>query len=46
MESGYSGDDSFICEECNEANEAKRIAKHFEAISDSIENQIGEQRGG
>ena len=35
-----------VCEECSDANEAKKIAKHFEAIADSIKNQIGEQRGG
>ncbi|MGH8094178.1 MAG: hypothetical protein ACREIF_12020 [Chthoniobacterales bacterium] len=45
MESGFSGDDSFICEECADAEEAERIAKHFEAIAARIQRQVGEQGG-
>ena len=45
MESGYSSDDSFICEECTDADEATQIAKHFAAIAASIEQQVAEQGG-
>jgi hypothetical protein len=45
VESGYSADDSFICEECTDAEEATKIAEHFKAIAKSIERQVGEQGG-
>ncbi len=45
MESGYSGDDSFICEECTDAVEATHVAKHFAAIAASIEQQVAQQGG-
>ena len=45
METGYSGDDSFICEECTDADEATQIAKHFAAIAASIEQQVTAQGG-
>jgi hypothetical protein len=45
IESGYSSDDSFICEECSDAEEATNIAKHFAAIAVSVERQVAEQGG-
>ena len=45
MESGYSSDDSFICEECTDADEGTQIAKHFAAIAASIDQQVAEQGG-
>jgi hypothetical protein len=45
MESGYSPDDSFVCEECTDADEANAIAKHYEKIVASIERQVDEQGG-
>lgn len=45
MESGYSRDDSFICEECSDPEEARKISKHFEAVAAAIEKQIAEQGG-
>jgi hypothetical protein len=41
----YFPDDSFVCEECSEADEAQRIADHYERIIRSIERQIDEQGG-
>lgn len=45
MESGYNRDDSFICEECSDAEEARKISKHFAAVAAAIEKQIAEQGG-
>lgn len=44
IESGYA-DDAFICEECSDANEAVRIATHYERIITLVECQIEEQGG-
>ena len=45
IESGYASDDGFVSEECNDAGEASRIAKHYETIIADIERQIDEQGG-
>lgn len=45
MESGYTNDDSFVCEECTDADEATAITKHYEKIVASIERQVKEQGG-
>jgi hypothetical protein len=41
----YFPDDSFICEECSDANEAQRIADMYQRIITTIEDQIAEQGG-
>ena len=41
----YFPDDSFVCEECSDANEAQRIADTYQRIITTIESQIGEQGG-
>jgi hypothetical protein len=45
LESGYSADDFFICEECSDAIEATRIADHYRRLVVSIEQQVDEQGG-
>lgn len=45
MESGFHADDAFICEECNDSNEARRIAQHYERIITEIERQVETQGG-
>ncbi len=45
LESGYVADDSFICEECSDANEATQIAEHYRSLVLSIEQQVDEQGG-
>jgi hypothetical protein len=45
LESGYVADDSFICEECSDANEATQIAEHYQSLAVSIEWQVDEQGG-
>jgi hypothetical protein len=42
LETGYSADDSFICEECHGPSEAEKIAEHYGRIIKSIERQIEE----
>lgn len=37
--------DSFICEECSNASEARRIAQHYERIITRIDQQIQQQGG-
>jgi hypothetical protein len=44
IESGYA-DDTFVCEECNNADEASRIVQHYEGVITEIERQIDEQGG-
>ena len=39
----YFPDDSFVCEECSDANEAQKIADMCQRIISTIENQIAEQ---
>ena len=41
----YFPDDSFICEECRDADEAQKIADHYQRIITAIERQIDEQGG-
>ena len=41
----YFPDDSFVCEECSDANEAQRIADMYERIITTIEGQIAKQGG-
>jgi hypothetical protein len=43
IESGFNPDDTFICEECSDPNEARRIAQHYERIIIEIERQIERQ---
>ena len=43
LKSGYSSDDSFICEECSGPKEAQRIARHYDKIISEIEKQIQQQ---
>lgn len=45
LESGFNGDDSFICEECSDPHEARRIAQHYEKIITRIEAQVEKQGG-
>ena len=45
MESGYSADDSFVCEECTDADEATRIANYYGRIIRNIEEQVSQQGG-
>ncbi len=45
LESGFNPDDTFICEECIDPNEARRIAQHYERIIIEIERQIERQGG-
>jgi len=41
----YFSDDSFVCEECSDADEAQKIADHYQRIISAIERQIEEQGG-
>lgn len=45
LESGHNTDDAFICEECNDSEEATRIARHYQRIIAEIERQIETQGG-
>jgi hypothetical protein len=45
LDSGYIADAAFLCEECTDADEANRIAQHYERIIGSIEQQLAEQGG-
>ena len=45
LESGYVSDDSFVCEECSDSEEAKSIALHYEKIITQIEQQVQKQGG-
>ena len=45
MESGYAADDSFVCEECTDADEAARVAEHYDRIIRSIKEQVSRQGG-
>jgi hypothetical protein len=45
VETGLIPDDSFICEECRDAEEATKIADHYDKIIALIERQIEEQEG-
>ena len=41
----YFPDDAFVCEDCNDPDEAERIADHYQRIISSIERQIDQQGG-
>jgi hypothetical protein len=41
----YFPDDSFLCEECSDANEAQKIVDVYQRIITTIESQIAEQGG-
>jgi len=43
LESGYTPRDDFIIEECNDAEEARTIAAHYDRIISCIETQMKEQ---
>ena len=45
LQDDYFPDDAFVCEECSDADEAERIASHYERIICSIEQQIDQQGG-
>lgn len=45
LESGFNADDAFICEECSDSHEARRIAQHYERIISGIERQVENQGG-
>lgn len=45
LESGFNADDSFICEECSDHEEARRIAQHYEKIITDIKQQVEKQGG-
>jgi len=45
LESGFSPDDYFICEECSDSHEARCIARHYETIIGAIEDQVKKQGG-
>lgn len=44
LESGVASAGGFICEECNDSYEARRIAEHYERIIENITIQLVEQR--
>jgi len=41
----YFPNDSFLCEECSDSDEAQKIANHYQRIINAIEQQIEEQGG-
>ena len=41
----YLPNDSFLCEECSDSDEAQKIANHYQRIINAIEQQIEEQGG-
>jgi len=45
LDTGYIADDSFICEECCDSEEAMLIANHYEKIISQIGYQVAEQEG-
>jgi hypothetical protein len=45
LETGYTADDSFVCEECSDPTEAKSIAAHYQRIITQIEQQVRKQGG-
>jgi len=45
-DSGFNPDDAFICEECSDPHEARRIAPHYEMIISEIERQVQKQGDG
>lgn len=45
LESGFNADESFICEECSDPAEARRIAQHYDRVVTDIEGQVEKQGG-
>lgn len=45
LETGYTSDDSLVCEECSDPEEAKSIAAHYQRIITQIEQQVQKQGG-
>ena len=45
LRDGFFPDDAFVCEECSDADEAQKIAGHYQRIISAIERQIDEQGG-
>lgn len=43
LDTGYTADDSFVCEDCTASEEAVQIANHYEKIIDQIRDQIASQ---
>jgi hypothetical protein len=41
----YFPDDTFVCEECSDWEEAERIANHYGRVISDIERQVDEQGG-
>ena len=46
LRDGYFPDDSFVCEECDDEQEAESIADHYKRLISDIERQTDEQREG
>jgi hypothetical protein len=45
LSTGHVTDESFVCEECSDPQEAKSIAQHYEKIINQIEQQVQKQGG-
>ena len=45
LRDGYFPDDSFVCEECSDADEAQKIADSYLRIISTVEQQIEAQGG-
>ena len=43
LREGYIPDDSFVCEECKNKNEAKSIADHYKRLIDDLQRQRKKQ---
>ena len=43
LRDGYFPDDAFVCEECSHADEAQKIANHYQRIIDAVERQVAAQ---
>jgi hypothetical protein len=39
LETGYSAEDSFICEKCHDLHEAEKIAQHYGKITSRFSNK-------
>jgi hypothetical protein len=44
MGTGELPKEFFVCEECNDADEARKMAEYYERIISNIETQIEQQR--
>ena len=45
LRDGFFPDDAFVCEACSDADEAEKIAEHYQRMIISIERQIDAQGG-